>query len=140
MRESQLIYPMFAMVLLTFSVLVRLFRARVAALAAGTININYFRLYQGGVEPESSAAFSRSLISQFEAPVLFYVICLATMTMHAQSMVLVVLAWCYFIFRAIHVYIHTGKNKIKYRMRVYFLSWIVLLSMWVTLIVKVTAS
>jgi hypothetical protein len=59
MRDHGLVYPMFAMVLLTFSVVVRLFKARTASVANGTITPGYFKTYQGGNEPEASARLAR---------------------------------------------------------------------------------
>ena len=91
MKDTWLIYPMFAMVLLTFSTLVRLFRARVSLVKEGQIEVSYYRLYQGAAEPERSAKLSRHFINQFESPLLFYAACLAAIAVHATSMTL--LCW-----------------------------------------------
>jgi hypothetical protein len=69
------IYPMFAMVLLTAFVLATLFRSRVGAVRQGLVSAAYFRIYHGESEPESSAKRARHFIDIFEAPVLFYVVC-----------------------------------------------------------------
>jgi hypothetical protein len=75
MDANQLIFPMFAMVLLTFSTLARLFLARNKSVAEGEVNPQYFRVYQGGAEPEASAKLARHFANLFEAPVLFYAAC-----------------------------------------------------------------
>ena len=134
MKDSALIYPMAAMVALTFSTLVRLFRARSGFVADGTIKASYFKVYQGGAEPESSAKLARHFANQFEAPVLFYVCCLAAMALHATTSLFVALAWIYVMVRAVHAYIHTGKNELKSRIGAYFSSWAILLLMWVVLV------
>jgi hypothetical protein len=137
MTSHLLLYPMFAMVLLTASVLFRLFRARVRAVSAGEVNATYFRTYQDGVEPPASAALARQFTNLFEAPVLFYVASLAAMTLNQTSVVMIVLAWLYVVARAVHTYVHTGGNRLRHRIRVYFASWLVLLAMWVVLVVGV---
>ncbi len=72
MDAQLLVYPMSAMVALTFSVLVRLFRARVRAITSGEVDSTYFRTYQNGVEPASSAKLERHFTNLLGAPVLFY--------------------------------------------------------------------
>ena len=79
-----MIYPMFAMVLLTAFVLATLFRSRVSAVRHGLVSAAYFRIYQGDAEPESSAKRARHFTNLFEAPVLFYVVCLAAIRQRIQ--------------------------------------------------------
>jgi hypothetical protein len=125
---------MFAMVLLTFVVLVIMFRSRVRAVREGLVPVTYFRLYQGAAEPESTAKPARHFANLFEAPLLFYVVCLAAMVLHFTGIGMQALAWMYVAARIMHAYIHLGGNRLRWRMRIYFLSWIVLLSMWVYLV------
>src|SRR5215831_1164572 len=75
----QLLYPMLALVLLTFGVGVRLFRARVRSVREGHMPATYFKVYQGAVEPDFTAKPSRHFTNLFEAPTLFYAGCLAAM-------------------------------------------------------------
>jgi hypothetical protein len=133
MNSHALVYPMLAMVLLTFSVLVRLFRARQAALANGSVKAGYFKTYQVGAEPAASAQLARSFSNQFEAPVLFYAACVTALALHLQGAVLLTVAWAYVALRVVHCYIHTGTNKLIPRVYAYFLSWIALLALWATI-------
>jgi hypothetical protein len=134
------IYPMFAMVLLTAFVLATLFHSRVGAVRQGLVSATYFRIYQGETEPESSAKRARHFINLFEAPVLFYVACLAAMITHFTGVAMQVLAWIYVAARVVHAYVHLGGNRLRHRMRAYFFSWGVLLAMWLYLIAGVTTS
>ena len=102
MNVTNLIYPMAAMVLLTAVVLVKMYRARVAAIRSGQIEIEYFRLHQGAREPESSAKFSRHFVNLFEVPTLFYVACLAAMVVGVATPLMVGLAWAYVAVRVGH--------------------------------------
>jgi len=134
-----LVYPMAAMVLLTFVVLIKMFRARVRAVQAGEADAGYYKTYQEGKEPREVAQFSRHLVNMFESPTLFYAACIAGMVTGQNATILVVLAWVYVAMRAIHAYIHTGSNRLPPRIKIYFSSWLVLLGMWGTLVVGVVA-
>jgi hypothetical protein len=132
------IYPMFAMVVLTALVLATLFRSRVGAVRQGLVSAAYYRIYQGAVEPESSAKPARHFANLFEAPVLFYVVCLAAMIMQFTGAAMQALAWIYVAARIVHAYIHLGGNRLRPRIRAYFFSWGVLLMMWIYLLAGVT--
>lgn len=92
MDEARLIYPMFVMVLLTFSVLVRLFLARRKSVAEGAVSASYFKVYQGSPEPEASAKLARHFTNLFEAPVLFY-------AAYFSSWVVLLAMWAFFAVR-----------------------------------------
>jgi hypothetical protein len=127
---------MFAMVLLAFSVVVRLFRARTSAVANGAVDPKYFRTYQNGNEPEASARLARNFSNQFEAPVLFYAACLAAMALQIHGIFVLGLAWSYVVLRGFHCYVHTGRNRLRPRIYSYFASWLVLLALWIVVVVK----
>src|SRR5689334_2618385 len=131
MSVSNLVYPMAGMVLLTVGVLVRLFRSRVAAVRAGEMEATYFRLYQGGDEPEATRKLSRHFTNLFEAPTLFYVACLAGMVAGVGGPLLLVLAWGYVAARTAHAFVHLGGNRLRKRILAYFVSWLFLAAMWV---------
>ncbi len=130
-----MIHPMFAMFLLTAFVLVRLFGERVRSVREGEIGIDYFRVYQGGVEPVRSAQLARQFTNLFEAPVLFYAVCLAAMVTRHDTELLRVLAWGYVLLRVGHAWVHLTANRIRWRVRAYMGSWIVLASMWCAMLV-----
>jgi hypothetical protein len=128
---------MAAMFLLTVVVLVRMFRSRVAAVRAGQVDASFFRLYQGGDEPESTRKVSRHFTNLFEAPTLFYVACLAAMISGVAGPVILVFAWGYVAARAIHAVVHLGGNRLRKRILAYFVSWLFLGALWVTLVIAV---
>jgi len=134
-----LVYPMAAMVLLTFVVLITMFRARVRAVKAGEADAGYYKTYQEGKEPREVAQLSRHFVNLFESPTLFYAACIAGMVTGQNAALLIVLAWIYVAMRIVHAYIHTGSNSLPPRIKIYFSSWLVLLVMWGTLVVGVTS-
>jgi hypothetical protein len=138
-RDFGLVYPMFAMVLVTATVMVMLFRRRVLAVKEGLITTSYFRIYQdqGVPEPEDAAKAARHFSNLFEAPTLFYVACLAAMIAQQSGTLMLALAWAYVAARITHASIHLGSNRLRWRIRAYFVSWVILMAMWVDLIVAV---
>jgi hypothetical protein len=131
MPELSLIYPMLAMVLLTFVVLIVLFRSRMRMVREGHAPVSYFRLFQGSPEPEFAAKPARHLANLFEAPTLFYAGCLAAMVAGITGTAVIALAWGYVAARLVHAAVHLGGNRLRHRMRAYAVSWLLLLAMWV---------
>lgn len=140
MNASNLVYPMFAMVLLTATVLVILFRGRVRAVREQKVSVEYYRIYQGGTEPAESAQAARHFINLFEAPTLFYAACLAAMVTHQSGSTIVALAWAYVATRLVHTWIHLGSNRIRLRLRAYFASWLVMCVMWIAIVAGVATA
>jgi hypothetical protein len=128
---------MFAMVLLTFGVLLTLFRTRARFVREGAVDAAYFKTYQAGAEPEASARLARHFVNLFEAPTLFYVACLAAIVTDQYSTLLNGLAWLYVALRFVHTYIHTGSNRLNHRIAAYFSSWAVLLALWICIVIGV---
>ncbi len=137
MNNYQLVYPMFALVLLTMVVLATLFRRRVRAVRQGTVSMRYFGIYQGQGEPEESAKAARHFSNLFEAPTLFYAGCLAAMVTHDAGIAVQVLAWGYVAARVVHAIIHLGANRIGHRMRIYFAGWLALAALWIQVLAHV---
>jgi hypothetical protein len=130
MSNAALVWPMYAMTLLTAFVLVRLFRTRVRAVRSGAVPASYFRAFRDGIEPEDSAILSRHFSNLFEAPTLFYAACMTAMVLHDVVPVTVGLAWAYVVARAAHTTVHLGGNRLRRRIPAYFAGWLVLVALW----------
>lgn len=126
-----LIFPMFAMVILTAVVLIVSFRARVQAVRNQQIKISYFRTFSDGQPPEQVLKTTRHFSNLFEVPTLFYAACITGMVIPVLSELFLICAWLYVVARLFHAYIHIGANRIRPRMIAYALSWTVLLVMWI---------
>ena len=139
--SAALIYPMAAMVALTALVLVRMVQCRVSAVKKGEVDPTFYKTYQGEKgESRQAAQHARHFTNLFESPVLFYAGCLAAMVTGQGGGIVVWLAWAFVACRAVHAFIHLGSNKIPPRMAIYGISWIILLSMWGTVVMDVAAS
>jgi len=135
-----LVYPMAAMVLLTFISLLRMLRARIQAVKTGEADAGFYKTYQEGKEPRALAQLSRQVANLFESPTLFYAACITGMLTGQNALILIAFAWVYVGTRLVHAYIHTGSNRLLPRMGSYLLSCLVLLGMWTTLVVGVATN
>lgn len=137
MSTDAIVYPMFAMVLLTATVLVIMFRSRVRAVREQAIASTYYRVFQGGAEPEYAVKPARHFVNLFEAPTLFYAACLVALATGTAGPTILVLAWTYVAVRVGHAWIHIGRNRLRHRIRIYAASWAVLLALWIGVVLAV---
>ncbi len=127
--NSLLIYPLFAMFLLTLFVMIRMFVTRVKALKSGAVKMSYFKIYNQEAGPTEMEQASRHFSNLFEAPVLFYVVTILGI-LFSEGYLFTGLAWGYVMARAVHAYIHLGSNHVMSRMRAYAVGWLMLILMW----------
>ena len=141
MQNSYIIFPMFAMVLLTFFTLMKMVRTRFALVKSEMMDPSFFGTYQDGkdgkFEHEDSRVLSRHFSNLFEAPVLFYVVCLAALATQNASTLFQGIAWLFVLTRLVHSYIHLTTNIVMNRVRAYAAGWLVLLALWLVLIIGI---
>ena len=130
-----LIFPMAAMFLLSAVVLIITFVTRVKAVRSRKVRLSYFTTYSSEVTDQDMLKASRHFSNLFEAPVLFYAVCLGAMIAGVQQKAFLITAWLYVIARVAHAYAHIGPNRLYPRMTVYFVSWIFLTALWVQLVI-----
>lgn len=119
----QIVFPVFGMVALTVAVWVKLYMDRITELNKKKRKPAEFRL-----EFVTAADHFKNL---FLVPVLFYTICAFIAIFKIPSSLLLTMAWIYFFLRICHAFIHVTYNKIIHRFYVYFVSCLVLYSMWI---------
>jgi hypothetical protein len=130
MSQYALLFPMLALVFLTFGVSVMLFRARIRSVREGHTPVSYFRVFHGSPEPEYLAQVTRHYANLFETPMLFYAGCLVAMVAGVTGPVVVTLAWGYVVARLLHAWVHLGANRVRHRLRVFAVGWLFLLALW----------
>lgn len=128
-----MLYPMFAMVLLTFVVAIHLFVLRIKAVKAGDMRLSQFRL-NSGETPDAMLQASRNYTNLFEVPVLFYAAGTLTISLGLESPVLTLTAWIFVLARALHSWIHLHSNNVIHRMRAYLLGNVCILIIWGVLV------
>lgn len=134
-----LVYPMAALVFLKFLILFIMLMLRIKAVRNREISPGYFKLNQGGKEPEVLSAISQCFNNLLELPILFYTVCLITLVLNISSEYLIILAWLYVLLRYIHAFILATYNHILHRLFVFAISCVVLIAMWVKVLVFVSS-
>ena len=136
MNPTTILWPIFAMVLLTAAVLVRLAMGRLASVQRGEVRLGFYRLLQGDDEPDKMRATTRHMVNLYEMPILFYVVCILAYVTGQVNVGLVVLAWLFVVARYAHTYVHLTSNSVPTRFRVFGAAFAVLVGMWVVLAVQ----
>lgn len=130
-----LILAMFAQVCLVMVVLLKMRSARVKAIKDGVITME-----RAAIDPMAWPLDVRKIqnnyINQFEIPVLFFVACLVLINSIGVGWVSVILSWIFVISRWVHMFIHTGSNRIKYRFKAFLVGMICVSALWIVIAVK----
>lgn len=134
-----LVYPMFAMVLLTVIVGLVMFRIRIQAVRAGSLDVRYFKTYNVGSPPEAVIQSGRHFTNLFEVPVLFYVACMTAMMIGIENAATVPLAWVFVVSRLAHAWVHLGSNKMFLRMAAFLVGMAAVLALWIVIVIHVAA-
>jgi len=137
MHNFSLIYPMAALVFLTFSMMYFLLILRVKAVRSKKVSPRYFKLNKGDDIPDNMLAVSQNYSNLFELPALFYVACVVAIILNQSAEYFVVHAWFFVLFRYIHSYIHVTYNHILHRLAAFAVSGFILLSMWIKIVLLI---
>jgi len=136
MTIQMVLLPVFVQVALTFGLLFWMAGARRATLTSGQLKVRDIALGQTAW-PDRPQQISNSYDSQFQIPLLFYVlVILAWITRHAD-LLFVVMAWIFVLLRLAHAYIHTASNHVPTRFRLFAAGMFVLLLMWIIFVVRI---
>jgi hypothetical protein len=137
MRPQAIFVPMSLLALWTFVVLFLVGARRLRATRAGQVPHGTFRAGPGVDVPLAVTIANRHFMNLLEAPVLFYVVCIALFVSGGSTATTLALAWAYLVLRLVHSFIHLGYNRVIHRLFVFALGNLVLLGMWVMMIVQV---
>ncbi|MFT5420332.1 MAG: hypothetical protein ACI9D5_001076 [Candidatus Endobugula sp.] len=131
-----MLYPMVAMVLLTFVIGAIAAKVRFASVKGGQVSVKYYKLMHGEGVPEMVIKTSRCFNNQFEIPVLFYTACTLYISLGIESLVGIILAWLFVVLRCVHAYIHLTYNHLIHRMSSFWLAFISVIILWLNLVVN----
>ncbi len=132
-----MLYPLFAMVILTFAVAIVAVRARFHSVRAKEVPISYFRDMQEKSSitvPERIQITTRCFNNQFEVPVMFYAAGVSAMALGVETTLTIVTAWLFVISRCVHAWIHLTYNHILHRMRAFWVAMLWVLLLWLELL------
>lgn len=140
MDSVQILFPMVALAMLTFVVLLLIPAARFRAGARGEVRTLDFEYGESANVPQRVSLPNRNLMNLLELPVLFYVVCLAFYVTRSASASAVTLAWAYVALRAAHSVIHLTYNRVSHRGLVFAASNVVLVMLWIRWAATLSAS
>jgi hypothetical protein len=127
---AQLIFvPVLAHVSLVFLVYFLLLRRKVATAKSTKVDFKATALNCKAWPDEAVLKCSNNLDNQFQAPVLFYIISFVLFAVDGVNLATLVLAWTFVFSRYLHCYIHTGRNYVPHRMKVFAVGIVTLAAM-----------
>ena len=132
-----MIYPMFAMFVLTCLIGLLAVAVRINSVRNGSVRPRFYQLMQGQDVPDMVTRSTRCFNNQFEVPILFYIVSTLHVTMDTASILAITLAWCFVLMRILQTVIHLTYNNIIHRMLCFWAGFLVVLAMWVLLLVEV---
>ena len=121
--------PLFVEVALTFGLMFWMAFSRIGAIKRKETKMADVALGQLNWPPRVQQ-ISNSYHSQFQLPVLFYVLTVLAIITHHADIAFVVMAWLFVLTRLLHAYIHTGSNFVRHRFNAFAFGAVILLAMW----------
>lgn len=127
MNSYQIIWPVLAQVFLTLALFIILGVRKIKALKSGGVDRGKAAL-NNREWPVDVIKVSNNIANQFEAPILFYVLCLVLYSMNVVSVAAVVLAWLFTLSRCAHAYVHIHSNHVPMRFRLFMVGCLILIA------------
>ena len=131
MGSTAIFWPVIAQVLLTYVIYMIASNRRVGAVKRGEVKASVFLIPTA--EPAGSATAIRSLVNQFELPVLFIFACFGLYLIGAANYIAVLLAWLFVVSRAVHAYIHVTTNALMRRRGAFIVGFLLNGLLWLYL-------
>src|SRR5882762_3813745 len=139
MTIQMVLLPLFVQVALTFALLFWMASVRTGSIRRGETKIRDIALGQSAW-PDRPQQISNCYDSQFQIPLLFYVLVILAWITRQADLIFVVMAWIFVLARLAHAYIHTTSNHVPTRFRVFAAGLLVLLVMWIVFAVRILIS
>jgi hypothetical protein len=128
------VYPILAMILLTFLVTAKMFSVRVQEMKTFKINPQSISTRTESAQNFKNKNASDNLQNLFEMPVLFYVLSVLFILLQKSTSITLYLMWSYVFCRYIHSYIHCTSNKVMHRFYAFLPSMMILFLLFFNLI------
>lgn len=136
MSIQAILLPLFVQVALTFALMFWMAFSRARALKRKQTRMADIALGQSTWPPHVQQ-ISNCYASQFQLPILYYVLTILVIIAHHADFVFAAMAWVFVLTRLVHAFIHTGTNYVPHRFNAFALGAIILLAMWVVFAVRI---
>jgi len=136
MNIQMVLLPVFVQAGLTFALMFWMATTRAGSLTRGETKMRDIALGQSAW-PARPQQVSNCYGSQFELPLLFYVLAIFAWITKQADLIFLVMAWIFVVSRLVHAYIHTTSNHVPTRFNAFAVGAIVLLLMWIIFAVRI---
>lgn len=124
--------PILALLVLTFSLLIRAAAKRIVAVRKKQLNYKIVQNLDYREMPQDILLAGRSYDNQFQQPILF-IILLGFLSFHSiETLIWMIAAWSYVALRFWHAFEHISARNLKRRTYAFGLSALLLMAMWLT--------
>ncbi len=130
MSAATILWPIIALVALTFAVQITMYRRRMAEIRAKSVRLKSLATRREAATTLEDSAAADNYSNLFELPVLFYVLCILLYVIGAVTIVQLVLAWAFVLARVVHSFIHVTHNRVRYRFLSFVVGAFILMAMW----------
>src|SRR3989344_2205294 len=116
------LFPVIALVFLTFGIMVLMGRRRFAAIRSKKIPVGFFKDYQQRepfLIPEEVQLASRNYANLFEIPILFFALIPLLILSNKADNVTLLFSWLFVLSRYGHSFVHVTTNPIMLRFRLF---------------------
>jgi hypothetical protein len=138
MNQEYILYPVAALAMLTFAVLLVIPYRRFKAGFAGQVTADDFRFGESSNVPPGVSVPNRNYMNLLEMPLLFYVACITLYVTKSVDTASLYWAWGYFALRFAHSAVHLTYNKVTHRLAFFALSNAALAVIWVRILVRLS--
>ena len=136
MSIQMVLMPVFALVGLTFALLLWMVGARRNALVGGETKIRDIALGQPNW-PNRATQIGNCYKNQFELPLLFYILIALAMPLRHADLFIVLMSWVFVVARCVHAGIFVTSNDLGQRSTAWLAGVLVLLVMWIYFALKI---
>jgi hypothetical protein len=133
--STAIFWPVIAQVALIHAVYFLMLKRRFRAVRAGLAKAQDY--WVPAIEPAPSATAARSLINQFELPVLFFLACILIYVAAGVNHVVLAVAWLFVFSRFAHAYVHVTSNRLKLRQRLFATGFVFNFVLWLLFAVHI---
>ena len=130
MSIQMVLLPVFALVGLTFALLLWMVGARRNALVGGETKIRDIALGQPNW-PNRATQIGNCYKNQFELPLLFYILIALAMPLRHADLFIVLMSWVFVVARCVHAGIFVTSNDLGQRSTAWLAGVLALLVMWI---------
>lgn len=117
MKPELIFVPVLCHFYLVIAVYLLLLKRKLKAVKAGKVDRKRAALNDKAWDDECVLKTSNNLDNQFQAPLLFYMLCGVLYAVGGVNQATLMLAWFFVFSRYLHAYIHNTSNYVPYRMK-----------------------